>query len=123
MISDSARDDPQAACGAAEGKGAVDVYSISAAGGTIASGTGVKQSDLTKQFNESIKSSAVPLQTLGAFGIVVMGPETTMSENGNRPILNAPFFDLTTGTVARQDNIGQAEHIRLANIDYEGQYK
>jgi hypothetical protein len=97
-------------------------YAINATGGTIIAGSGVKQSDLTKSFNDAMASAGAPLQALGAFGLVVMGPETTLSENGGRKILNAPFLDFTTGSNLREGTAGQAEHIRLVNIDYEGQY-
>jgi hypothetical protein len=97
-------------------------YAIGANGGTLASGANIPASDLTKQFNDAVKGQAPAIAALGPFGITLLGPTVTESENGHRPIINAPFFDLTLGLESRKGTIGENDHIRLVNIDYEGQY-
>jgi hypothetical protein len=97
-------------------------YSIGAAGGTLASGANVPAADLTKQFNDQVKNGSAALSALGPMGVTLMGPTVTESENGHRPIINMPFFDVSIGLTSREGQVGQNQHARLVNIDYEGQY-
>jgi hypothetical protein len=97
-------------------------YRIAATGGTLASGMDVPASDLTKQFNESMKANAEALKAIGPLGLTLLGPTTSFSENGHRPIINAPFFQATAGLEARKGTAGENDHLRLLNVDFEGQY-
>jgi hypothetical protein len=97
-------------------------YTIGTIGGSLVAGTGVKESDLTKSFNDSAQGIGPALDALGEYGIELEGPYKTESENGHRPIVNFPYFNITTGLKAREGTIGQSQHVRLVNIDYEGAY-
>jgi len=104
------------------GKEPTVTYAIGLAGGTLVSGANIPASDLTKQFNDAVKTGAGALAALGPLGVTLMGPTITESENGHRPIINMPFFDLSVGIDARKGTVGENQHVRLVNIDYEGQY-
>jgi len=104
------------------GKEPIFDYTIGTVGGSLVAGTGVKESDLTKSFNDSAQGIGPALDALGEYGIELEGPYKTESENGHRPIVNFPYFNVTTGLKAREGTIGQSQHVRLVNIDYEGAY-
>lgn len=104
------------------GKDPIFDYTIGTVGGSLVAGTGVKESDLTKSFNDSAQGIGPALEALGQYGIELEGPYKTESENGHRPIVNFPYFNITTGLKAREGTIGQSQHVRLVNIDYEGAY-
>jgi hypothetical protein len=98
-------------------------YRIAANGGTLAEGANIPYGDLTKQFNDQIHNNAAALAALGPFGIALMGPTESISENGGRFIINFPFFEIMAGAEARKGTVGENQRARLVNIDYEGLYQ
>ena len=104
------------------GQEATVSYHIGGTGGTMASGADIPISDLTKQFNDSVKSNADALSAIGPLGLALLGPTVSESENGHRPIINAPFLEVTAGLEARKGTAGENDHVRLLNVDFEGQY-
>ncbi len=65
---------------------------------------------------------AAAVDALGPFGLSLIGPTVSTSEHGNRPILNAPYLELTAGLAALEGRVGENTHTRLVNIDFEGLY-
>lgn len=102
------------------GKEARISYRIGTSGGTLASGVDVPVGDLTTQFNEAVRANAGALAALGPFGLTLVGPVVTEPGNSGRPVVNAPFFDLSLGLDARRGSVGHNTHLRLVNIDYDG---
>jgi hypothetical protein len=98
-------------------------YRIAANGGTLAEGANVPYGDLTKQFNDQIHNNSAALAALGPFGIALMGPTESVSENGGRYIINFPFFEIMAGLEARKGTAGENQRARLVNVDYEGLYQ
>jgi hypothetical protein len=98
-------------------------YRIAAGGGTLAEGANVAYGDLTRQFNDQVRDNAEALADLGPFGLALMGPTESVSENGGRYVVNFPFFELMAGAESRRGTVGENQRARLVNIDYEGLYQ
>jgi hypothetical protein len=98
-------------------------YRIGLNGGTLASAADVPYGEVTKTFNESVKSNRAALSAIGPTGLTLMGPTESVSENGGRYIINFPFFELEQGLESRRATVGQNQKIRLVNVDYEGLYQ
>ncbi len=62
------------------------------------------------------------MSAVGPFGLALMGPTESVSENGGRYIINFPFFELQQGSTARKGTVGENQRVRLVNIDFEGLY-
>lgn len=95
-------------------------YRIGTSGGTLASGLDVPAGNLTAQFNEAVRANAGALAALGPFGLTLVAPVVTEPGNSGRPVVNAPFLDLTLGLDARRGSVGHNNHLRLVNIDFDG---
>ena len=100
-------------------------FRIGATGGTSAAASNVPWGDLTKAFNDAVKSQAGATSAIGPTGglLQLMGPTESESENGGRYIINFPFFELQQGLEARKGTAGHNQRVRLVNIDYEGLYQ
>ncbi len=98
-------------------------YRIGISGGTLAEGADIPYGDLTKQFNEQVTKNSTALAALGTFGITLLGPTESVSENGGRYIINAPFLELQAGLISRKGTVGENQRLRLVNIDFEGLYQ
>jgi hypothetical protein len=96
-------------------------YRIATADGTLAAGLEVPSRELTKQFNDSVRNNAGAVAALGPLGLTLMGPTVSASERGGA-VLNAPFLELTVGLESRRGTLGQNNHLRLVNVDFEGGY-
>jgi hypothetical protein len=99
-------------------------YRIGVNGTPSASGTNIPYGDVTKSFNEAMRSNHGATAAVGPTGnlFALMGPTESESENGGRYIINFPFFEAQQGLEARKGGIGHNQRVRLVTIDYEGLY-
>lgn len=103
------------------GREPVFSYRIATTDGTLAEGVDLPSRDLTKQFNDSVRNNAGAFDSIAPLGLTVMGP-TVSASGSDRPVLNAPFLQLTVGLESRRGTLGQTSHVRLVNVDFEGGY-
>jgi hypothetical protein len=98
-------------------------FRIGVNGTTTAGGDNIPYGELTKAFNDAVKTAVAPGASQGPTGLTLMGPTESVSENGGRYIINFPFFEAEKGFEARRAGIGQNQKLRLVNIDYEGLFQ